>query len=80
VCFELNDWAVRSPEVEEALKRLVERGLVEESEGACRLTKRGNKLAERTLPNSGWMLPCADVVFFLTWGATQLAEYCRRCL
>jgi hypothetical protein len=67
-----------SPEVEEALKRLAARGFVMESGGAYRLTKRGNKLAEKALPRSSWTLPYADVVFYLAWDAGQLAQYIRK--
>jgi predicted transcriptional regulator len=77
VRFELSSGAVRSPEVEEALRRLAEQGLVEESEGAYRLTRRGNKLAEKALPRSGWTLPYADVVFYLAWDVGRLAERVR---
>jgi hypothetical protein len=75
--FELRNGALRSPEVEEALRRLAALGLVEESRGAYRLTKKGSKLAERILPNSAWTLPYADVVFYLAWDVRQLAEYIR---
>jgi hypothetical protein len=67
-----------SPEVEEALKRLTRQGFVEESEGAYRLTRKGNRLAEKLLPRSNWTLPYADVVFYLLWDVKQLAEYIRR--
>ncbi len=67
-----------SPEVEEALRRLVSQGLAEESRGAYRLTKKGNKLAEKVLPNSSWTLPYADVVFYLAWDVGQLAEYVSK--
>ncbi len=67
-----------SAEVEEALKRLVSQGLVEESKGAYRLTKRGDRLAEKVLPRSVWTLPYADVVFYLAWDVKQLAEYVCR--
>jgi hypothetical protein len=76
--FELHDEALQSPEVEEALKRLVAQGLVEESGGAFRLTKKGNKFAERILPGNGWALPYADVVFYLSWDVGQLVEYVRK--
>jgi len=63
VSFELLNGALRSPEVEEALRRLVAQGLVEERKGAFRLTKRGDKLAERVLPNSYWAHPYADMFY-----------------
>lgn len=66
-----------SPEVEEALKRLVAQGFVMESGGAYRLTKRGDKLAEKALPCSSWTLPYADVVFYLAWDARQLAQHIK---
>ncbi len=78
VSFVQRDGALWSPEVEEALRRLVSQGLAEESRGAYRLTKKGNKLAEKALPNSGWALPYADIVFYLAWDVRQLAEYVRR--
>ncbi len=67
-----------SPEVEEALKRLAAQGVVEESKGVYRLTKKGRKLAEKVLPRSTWTLPYADVVFYLAWDVEQLAEYTRK--
>ncbi len=76
--FELRGGTLQSPEVEEALKRLAARGLVEERKGAFRLTKRGNKLAERILPNNGWALPYADVVFYLSWSINQLMQHINK--
>jgi hypothetical protein len=75
VSFVLRGRTPWSPEVEESLRRLVEQGLVEEFNGSYRLTKRGNKIAEKVLPNNGWALPYADVVFYLAWDTKQLAEY-----
>ena len=76
--FELLDGTLRSPEVEEALRRLAAQGLVEERNGAFRLTKKGNKLAEKALSNSSWTLPYADVVFYLAWDVCQLTQYVRK--
>ncbi len=64
-----------SPEVEDALKRLIAQGLVAESGGAYRLTRRGNKLAEKVLPRSSWTLPYTDVVFYMSWDVRQLTQY-----
>jgi hypothetical protein len=75
VSFTSRGLAFWSPEIEEALRRLVKEGLVEESNGAYRITKRGNRIAEKALPSNGWALPYADVVFYLTWNIKQLAEY-----
>ena len=84
VSFALRGEAFWSPEVEEALKRLATRGFVEESKGLCRLTGKGNKLAEKALPRSSWTLPYADVVFYLSWDVKQLIQHihrnCRGCL
>jgi hypothetical protein len=72
--FELHNGALRSPEVEEALRRLVALGLVEERNGTYRLTKKGSKLAERILPGNGRALPYADVAFYLSWDVGQLVQ------
>ena len=84
VSFAPRGEAFWSPEVEEALRRLTTWGFVEESKGLCRLTGKGNKLAEKALPRSSWTLPYADVVFYLLWDVKQLTEYihrnCRGCL
>jgi hypothetical protein len=76
--FELLDGTLRSPEVEEALRRLAAQGLVEGRGGAYRLTKKGDKLAEKVLPHSNWALPYADVVFYLAWDVHQLTQYVRK--
>jgi hypothetical protein len=76
--FELHNGAPRSPEVEEALRRLMALGLVEESGGAYRLTKKGNKLAERILPDNGWALQYADVVFYLSWDVNKLMQHINK--
>jgi len=76
--FELLNGTLRSPEVEEALRRLAAQGLVEERGGAYRLTKKGNKLAEKVLPHSNWTLSYADVVFYLMWDVHQLTQYVRK--
>jgi len=84
VSFAPRGEAFWSPEVEETLRRLATQGFVEESKGLCRLTRKGNKLAEEALPRSSWTLPYADVVFYLSWDVKQLTEYihknCRGCL
>jgi hypothetical protein len=67
-----------SPEAEEALRRLAAQGLVEERGGAYRLTKKGNKLAEKVLPYSNWTLPYADIVFYMAWDVEQLAQHIRK--
>ncbi len=78
VSFTQRNGTFWSPEVEEVLRRLVSQGLAEESRGAYRLTKKGNKLAEKALPNSGWTLPYADIVFYLQWDVGQLVEYVSK--
>jgi len=66
-----------SPEIEEALRRLAAQKLVEESGGSYRLSKKGNRLAERVLPRNAWALPYADIVFYMMWNAEKLAEHVR---
>jgi hypothetical protein len=78
VSFTLRGETPWSPEVEEALRRLAAQGLVEESRGSYRLTKKGNKLAEKVLPHSNWVLSYADLVFYMTWNVEQLAQHIRK--
>lgn len=78
VSFTLRGEVFWSPEVEEALRRLAAQGLVEGRGGAYRLTKKGNKLAEKVLPHSNWTLPYADVVFYMAWNVTQLTQHIRK--
>jgi len=73
VSFTLRGETPWSPAVEEALRRLAAQGLVEESRGSYRLTKKGNKLAEKVLPYSNRTLPYADLVFYMAWNVEQLA-------
>jgi hypothetical protein len=39
------------------------------------LTRRGNKLAEKVLPSSNWVLPYADLLFYMAWDVKQLVEH-----
>lgn len=77
VSFVPRGMAFWSPEIEETLKRLVAQGLVEESNGSYRLSKKGNKLAEKVLSNNSFALPYADVVFYMMWDVGKLVEHIR---
>ena len=79
-----------SKDVEDALRRLVELGLVEERvlqkppEGPehtglmylYRLTEKGRKVVEKIpLKDPKWKLPYSDVEFFVEWDVRDLMEY-----
>ena len=90
VGFEPHDYGPWSKEVEDALRRLVELGLIEERElpkppegqehtgvmYVYRLTEKGRRAVERIpLKDPRWRLPYEDVKFFVGWDVRDLVEY-----
>jgi len=90
VGFEPYDYGPWSKEVEDALRRLVELGLIEEGElpkppegpehtgvmYVYRLTEKGRRALERIpLKDPRWRLPYEDVKFFVEWDVRDLVEY-----
>jgi uncharacterized protein YwgA len=90
VKFRPYDYGPWSKEVEGALERLVELGLVEERElqkppegpvhtgllYVYRLTEKGRKVVEKIpLKDPKWKLPYSDVEFFVGWDVRDLMEY-----
>ncbi len=90
VKFEPYDYGPWSKEVEDALRRLVELGLIEEGElpkppegpehtgvmYVYRLTEKGRRAVERIpLKDPRWRLPYEDVKFFARWDVRDLVEY-----
>jgi len=90
VKFEPYSYGPWSKDVEDALMRLVELGLVEEGElqkppegpehtglmYLYRLTEKGRKVVEKIpLKDPKWKLPYSDVEFFVEWDVRDLMEY-----
>ena len=90
VKFEPYNYGPWSKDVEDALRRLAELGLVEERElqkppegpehtgviHVYRLTKKGRSVVEKIpLKDPRWRLPYADVKFFVGWDVRDLMEY-----
>jgi uncharacterized protein YwgA len=90
VRFEPYSYGPWSKDVEDALRRLVELGLVEERElpkpqdgpehtglmYLYRLTEKGRKVVEKIpLKAPKWRLPYSDVEFFVEWDVRNLMEY-----
>lgn len=90
VKFEPYNYGPWSKDVEDALRRLAELGLVEERElqkppegpehtgviHVYRLTEKGRSVVEKIpLKDPRWRLPYADVKFFVGWDVRDLMEY-----
>ena len=90
VRFEPYSYGPWSKDVEDALRRLVELGLVEERElpkpqdgpehtglmYLYRLTEKGRSIVEKIpLKDPRWRIPYSDVEFFVEWDVRDLMEY-----
>ncbi len=75
VCFVPGPW---SEDVDFALKKLASLGLIEEREGAYRLTESGKAVVERyPMKDVRFKYPYSEAKFFIEWDLNTLKEYIR---
>ncbi len=75
VCFSPGPW---SEDVSLALKKLTSLGLIEEREGAYRLTENGKAVVDGYPMNDArFRYPYVSAKFFMDWDLHNLKEYIR---